>query len=338
MKNDVRRVLIESMIRRTLEDMKENPARGTRNLIELGMNYAKGRFRQRFFLIAQEMLENENSAYYPMIQDVVAHTDIDRLLTFGLDIGYNSCTVGAKTIRQIEKEQQFDIPWTLTLETDGWSAERLDEVVTQGEKLGIYTWQLFPGASVMQMLSVIATHENCAFILFMPPQTITRQFISEAGDIRNMMIAVEYAGETEAVCALLRQEKLLYSVYFAYRTEDIPRIAGGDLFDAADEFHPVFTAVFPKPECPEMLYALVLEIVGKIRQSQNYRTIPWDLLGDCRMVDGILSAGSCFAGFDKNGYLIKLYEKNKAPEYNLFRHTLADILKRAFPRRETAVR
>ena len=119
MKNDVRRVLIESMIRRTLDDMKENPGRGTRNLIDLGMNFAKGRFQQQFFHEAQEMLENESSAYYPMVQDIVTHVDNDRLLTFGMNIGDNSCTIGAKTIRQIEAEKRFDVPWALTLETNG---------------------------------------------------------------------------------------------------------------------------------------------------------------------------------------------------------------------------
>jgi len=221
----------------------------------------------------------------------------------------------------------------LTLETDGWSAERLDEVVTQGEKLGIYTWQIFPGDSVMQILSVIAAHENSAFILFMPPQTVTRQFISEAGELSNMMTAVGYGEDTESVCKQLRHERLLYSVYFAYRAEDIALIASGELFDAADEFHPAFTVVFPRPECPEMLYSRVHKIVSQIRHDQNYRTIPWDLLGDNCAVDGIISEHACMAGFDRNGCLIKPFEKKEAPEYNLFRNTLSDVLKRAFPRK-----
>ena len=336
MKNDVRRILSESMIRRTLDDMKENPARGTRNLIELGMNFAKGRFGQQFFRDAQEMQTNENSAYYPMAQDIVTHVDNDRLLTFGMNIGYNSCTVGAKTIRQTEAEQKFDIPWVLTLETEGWSAERLDEVVTQGEKLGIYTWQIFPGDSVIQILSVIAAHENSAFILFMPPQTVTRQFISEAGELSNMMTAVGYGEDTESVCKQLRHERLLYSVYFAYRAEDVGLIASGELFDAADEYYPAFTVVFPRPECPEMLYSRVHKIVSQIRHDQNYRTIPWDLLGDNCAVDGIISEHACTAGFDRNGCLIRPFEKKEAPEYNLFRNTLSDVLKRAFPRKAAA--
>ena len=336
LKNDARRVLIESMIRRTLDDMKENPGRGTRNLIELGINFAKGRFQKRFFRNAQEMLENENSAYYPMVQDIVNHVDNDCLLTFGMDIGYNSCTKGAKMIRQTEAEQRFDIPWTLTLETEGWSAGTLESVIMQGEKLGIYTWLLFPGETVLNILPVIAAHENSAFILFMPPQTVTRQFISEAGELSNMMTAVGYGEDTESVCKQLRQERLLYSVYFAYRAEDIALIASGELFDAADEYHPAFTVVFPRPECPEMLYSRVYKTVSQIRHDQNYRTIPWDLLGDNCAVDGIISEHACTAGFDRNGCLIRPFEKKEAPEYNLFRNTLSDILKRAFPRKAAA--
>lgn len=338
MKNDVKRILITSMVKRAISDMKDDPARSTRNLIDLGMNFAKGRFQQRFFSEAQEMLQNEKSAYYPMIQDIVTHVDNDRLLTFGMNVGYNSCTIGAKTIRQIEAEQRFDIPWALTLETDEWSSDHLDSIITQGEVLGIRTWQLFPGESLLRQLPVIASHENSAFILFMPPQSISRQFISEAGELSNIMITVGYGNETEGICELLRRENLLYSVYFAYRSEELPFIISGDLFDVTDEFHPAFTVVFPKNECPEMLYSRVYESIGQIRHSQNYRTIPWDLLGDNCMVDGIISNSACTAGFDKNGCLVKPFEKKESPKYNLFNHTLADILKLAFPRKATAVR
>lgn len=313
--------------------MKDDPARSTRNLIDLGMNCAKGRFQRRFFSEAQEMLQNENSAYYPMVQDIVTHVDNERLLTFGMNVGYNSCTIGAKTIRQIEAEQRFDIPWVLTLAPDGWSSEQLDSAVSQGEAIGIRTWQLFPGKSLFTVLSVITSHSDSAFILFLKPEAVTRQLISEAAELPNMMIAVQYSEETGEVCDRMRHEGLLYSVYFAYQTGDLPTILSGELFDASDEFHPVFTAVLPGPECPEMLYARVYEAVNKARHSQNYRTIPWDLLGDNCTVDGIISEHTCTAGFDRNGCLVRAFERITEPEYNLLKHTLTDILKLAFPRK-----
>ena len=55
-----------------------------------------------------------------------------------------------------------------------------------------------------------------------------------------------------------------------------------------------------------------------------------------QVLSGIISEHACMAGFDRNGCLIRPFEKKEAPEYNLFRNTLSDVLKRAFPRKAAA--
>ena len=58
------------------------------------------------------MLQNENSAYYQLVREVVSHADTDRLYTFGMNLGYNGCTVGAQRIRENEENLGCNIPWT----------------------------------------------------------------------------------------------------------------------------------------------------------------------------------------------------------------------------------
>ena len=99
LKKDMNRILVEGTIRRTLKSMKESPERTIRNLVDLGLNFSNGRFQTRFLKAAQEMLHNQKSAYYSLVKHVAASVDHDLLTTFGVNLGYNSCTLGAKRIR-----------------------------------------------------------------------------------------------------------------------------------------------------------------------------------------------------------------------------------------------
>ena len=110
MNHDLSRTLIETIVRKTIADIQEAPKRSTRNLVDLALNFADGRFQSQFFASAQAMLQNEDSAYYTLIPDVVASTDTDRLVTFGLNIGYNSCTLGARRIRELSSGSNITFP------------------------------------------------------------------------------------------------------------------------------------------------------------------------------------------------------------------------------------
>lgn len=99
MTNRMTRSLIEQLVRGKLKDLKESPERTTRNLVDMALLFSNGRFQKQFFEIAQEMLHNESSPYYQLIYQMVSNIDTERLLTFGMNVGYNSFTYGAKIIR-----------------------------------------------------------------------------------------------------------------------------------------------------------------------------------------------------------------------------------------------
>ena len=78
------------------------------------------------------MLQNEHSPYYGLIEDTVAHVDAERLFRFGMNVGYNGCTEGASTIREIEENERYNIPWTMFLHLD---AQQLSEHYGQYQSL-----------------------------------------------------------------------------------------------------------------------------------------------------------------------------------------------------------
>lgn len=119
MNHNFSRIVIETIVRKAITDIQDTPKRSTRNLVDMALNFAEGRFQNRFFQTAQTMLKDENSSYYKLVTDMIPNVDTDKIVMFGLNVGYNSCIVGAKKIRTLEKQDKFHIPWSITLVMSG---------------------------------------------------------------------------------------------------------------------------------------------------------------------------------------------------------------------------
>ena len=87
------RILIETFVRKALRDIQSAPERSIRNLVDMGLTFSKGRFQTRLFQSVQHMLTDEHSAYYPLVRNIVTNVEHERLLNFGMNVGYNSCTL-----------------------------------------------------------------------------------------------------------------------------------------------------------------------------------------------------------------------------------------------------
>ncbi|MGB4610151.1 MAG: hypothetical protein WBH77_05945, partial [Saccharofermentanales bacterium] len=87
MKNRMPRLLVETIVKKALKSIKHSPERGIRNLIDFALQLSDGRFQKDFFTVAQNMLQNENSAYYELIRDVITYVDTEKLYTFGINVG-----------------------------------------------------------------------------------------------------------------------------------------------------------------------------------------------------------------------------------------------------------
>ncbi|MDD7740058.1 MAG: hypothetical protein SOT28_10790 [Fusicatenibacter sp.] len=334
MNNALPRTVIETIVRKAITDIQDAPKRSTRNLIDMALTVAEGRFQSRFFQTAQTMLKNENSSYYKLIPDVAASVDTDKIVTFGLNLGYNSCTVGAKRIRDFEKREHFNIPWSITLAISGkdymGKEESYRSVLNQGKALGIYTWMIYALDGVDHILSLAAHEPECAFVIYCDPEEITEVMLDEAENINDIMFAVRQTDGVEEACRLLRSRHFLYSVFYTYHDSDLNSIISGEHLSNIEFLHPVFTAFLAEPDCTEKTQKAVYQYVTEMRKSQKYPTVLWDAVYDSRFVDSIISEDSCSAGFDTQGYLCTFQGQLQRLEYNIFRQPLETILKQAF--------
>ena len=115
---DINRIFIESVLNKALKEINKSPRRTARNLIDMGVNFSRGRLQKVFLSQVQEFLQNQNSAYYDLITDLTDHVDKHILSTFGMNVGYNGCTRGVKRIREVEDLENFSVPLSLSMSLD----------------------------------------------------------------------------------------------------------------------------------------------------------------------------------------------------------------------------
>ena len=143
-KRDLTRLLIESAVDRALRDMERDSHRTIRNLLDLALTFSKGSFERHFFTLCQQMLEDESSPYYQLLDRALRTCDRQTLKTFGINVGYEGCSKGARRIREVEAAGGFNVPWALTIQAgaQGLSRIYIQRMVTEGTDLGIHVYLL----------------------------------------------------------------------------------------------------------------------------------------------------------------------------------------------------
>lgn len=334
MEKNLSGMLVETVVKKALKDIKDNPERGIRNLVDRALQFSTGRFQQNFFAVAQAMLQNENSAYYGLVRDTVAYADMERLYTFCMNLGYNSCTAGVQRIRNNEEKMNCNIPWTISIQIDTQKFEERKEtyetLIQDGENLGIYTWMLFDMDDPQKVLHLARKYPDSAFCIFCEAKNMSASFLDEATDFLNVMLVVRYDENISDLCAAMRKLGLIYSVWYRYEQKDVEGIINGDLFSSSQQLSPIFTVLLPAVGCPKEIRHVVHLTARQARRNQLYPTIIWDFQGDNYQMDHIISGDACTVYFGKEGNLYDWDKKFENGYQNLFQRRLPDILKSSY--------
>ena len=329
-KTDFTRILIETTVRRTLDKIHESPERETRNLVDFGLNFTKGRFQKLFLETTQKMLRNEESAYYTLVKNTVSCVDEDRLVTFGINLGYDGCTKGANTIREIEAQRHFNIPWSLRLVINEKKLESDPSfylsVLKQGVMLGIHTYLLSMTGDPSKVIPLLKSQPNCAFILFLHGSQITDSFLTEFEPVHNVMISVYVDDQMPAACKALQDARFLYAVHECYTKKDREGILNGSWLEKVLPARPYFAFLIPHTSCSKEIQEEIYSYVISVRDSQKYPLIFMDVLHDSLLIDKVISDDVCMVGFDENGNMETTEGLCYTTEYNLYFHNLEDIL------------
>ncbi|MBR2719447.1 MAG: hypothetical protein IKK57_02960 [Clostridia bacterium] len=325
------RIIVETMVRQVLRHFQEDPERSCRKLVDMGCAVSTSRFQKGFFHALQQMQRNEQSAYYALARSVVQDVEHERLIRLGMNVGYNSCTAGAKKIRSIEAAEGFNIPWAMYLDLDtnifAEHAGQVDSLLSQGEELGVYTWFVRLNAWSHEIEALLAAHPDCAFVLFMEPGAVDEAVLDEAAPMEHVMFSIGAEEGADKLCAALRERRMPYALHKTYQDDDVPDILNDNFFYDTQELHGLFAVLVPHPSCSTDAQTAVCEHTRRRRSEQIFATIPWDMVQDVLTIDTIISDDSCSAGFRADGSFFRLTNGSAPGRWNGFTTPLKDILR-----------
>lgn len=152
-----------------------------------------------------------------------------------------------------------------------------------------------------------------------------------ASECRNIALVVPFDKDADVVCDLLRLSGILYGICFSYQESDLPALESGELLEEMQQLHPAVCIFKSKFLCQDTLRQRVYDWIVKTRMEQKFRTIPYDLYGDVKMVDSVISEHPIWVGFDEYGQLNTETGVDRTYGLNIFHNDLPEILKRAFP-------
>ena len=335
---DLDRTIIEATVERALSEIRADPERTLRRLVDMGQGFANGPFQRHFFEAAQHMLENESSAYYQLLKRIVTEVNHEKLKTFGMNLGYNGCTKGAKLIRSHEAKLGFNIPWALSFalakEDCSLTIEELTHAIHQGKELGIYVYFLFyQDDRLMDTQGLLAEHNDCAFILFSQPEFLTAAAIHSLEKQNNIMVSITAdLPETEPITRTLRAQHFLFSVHSFYTALDVKTCLNAAHMEKIPSYGPLFYFLIPAESCPKQDMLEMGPQVSTVRDAQRYPLLPVDMLHDMLHIDRIISEDACAVSFDSTGHARDCYGQRRHEKISLRNMSLSDILRISNPK------
>lgn len=222
----LKKAMIATAVTRGMKDLDEDPKRSVRRLCDLGRQFSKNRFHNLVFSVMQEVLHNEDSAYYDMVRSVLSNINHEAVREFGTNFGYMSWAYGAGRLRSRQDETGIQIPWTIMMRYDEdreLTIERMARIIEEGQSLGIYAYFIRQSGSASdsyEILELLERYKDCAFFWMRGNGRLTAAQIQMLKVCPNTVVSLPVEdGESLLTAALLRDQKIAFAMHALYRDE-----------------------------------------------------------------------------------------------------------------------
>ena len=335
--------IIEAAVDKGIRYIKEDGNRGVRNIVDLGAHFAKGRFQKNFFIFAQTVLNNENSAYYTFARNLVENVDDSIIKKFGINLGYNCLTYGTKEIRKNEKKYGYCMPWTIvfdfSLPAPTMFEDDVSKILISGEALGIYCAYFFAGHNALllkNLLSSLRRRQDGAYFIFADPAIVTDDIIDLAVDAGNVLIILSMdctRNLKETMCASIKllNKNCLFGIYSTYDDTNVEWIMSRAFTEQALKTRCAAAYLVQKKPLDGANEHRFLRFVHKIKADNPDPFFRVDFYRDLAYIDRIISDDDCFLSIDGDGNVTSSH-LDSAEHLNAKEHSLSEILKKAMPK------
>lgn len=328
-KLDLNRTILENTVQRALRDMERDSHRTARNAVDLALLFARGTFERRFLTLCRQVLEDETSPYYEVINRALTRCNRQSLVTFGLNVGLEGCSRGARQIRAVEEAQGFNVPWALEISAgrDGLGRVYVQRVVSEAAGLGVHVfflWDCRLEQGELEML--LRDNPTSAFVLMTTGSRGPDFDLARLAELPNLLTSVQGAEPLALeLCQGLAERRMLYGVHLPYG-QDLSALP--QQVDHAAVLEPLAVFLYPQ-DAGEEAKNQVAQAVASARTEHQFPFALMALPGDILAIDEIISHSPCRLAFLPDGQAVT--SQGPVPA-NIRTATLTEILQRHLPR------
>lgn len=302
--------IIEIAIDKGIRDIEDNPKRGIRNLVDLARHFANSPFQRDILELMQTMLKDLNSPYYAIVSPLIQNVDHENIKKFGINLAYNSWTYGSKKIRKYD----YIIPWALifNLKTEkryNLNNDHILDIIVQGKNLGIYTYMFFID-NIDSVLDILKQNPDCAFVLYVDPNTITEENLSKIEPYKNIFFSILFQSnmntkDFKAKIQLLLDNKFLFGLYSYYKDSNIDHILNNRWVNKIIDSKSPFGLLIEDKNCSKENASLIHDYISNSKLNQKHSAFLIDLYEDIAKIQTYVSmedGRACFDNFNENNY------------------------------------
>ena len=290
--------------------------------------------------------EKKDSNWYKLIMSFWNEIDDDERRTLFENFIVNSNILGGERRDKTREKEGCSVPWAILMDptsacnlhcTGCWAAdygnklnmtlEELDDIITQGEKMGIFMYIYSGGEPLVRKKDIIKLcelHPDCEFLAFTNATLIDEAFANEMLRVRNFVPAISVEGFEEqtdfrrgegtyqkAVKAMeiLKRKKLAFGISCCYTSKNIETIGSEAYFDKMIELGAKFAWFFTyipigKDAVAELMATpeqreFMFHQIRMFRETKPLFTM--DFWNDGQYVDGCIAGGKDYLHINANG-------------------------------------
>lgn len=343
----MKRALIRTAIKKGIQDIRTDPKRGMRNLVELGEMFASGRFQREFFGIALQQMRDEGSAYFRIVSQLVQQTNEEALTGFGINLGYNALSYGASAIRDIEATEGFNVPWCLSIDLGHGqhflSPEAMQRVIEEGKDLGIYCYIIYFDEAYPHQegfMQVLCAEKDCAFVLLCGCDVVKDGMCDMLEQARNVAVLLDIDTSSDEqlgkTVSRLREAGNLHGG-FGWASKLEAKDISAQILERAERLGLSIMA-FARIKTHRPLQADdVYERFAQLRMNLSIPVLPMDLYDDIAFADQAISSEACLAGVLGDGTLVlsNVERNTRTEQFNIHNLSLREALRCAMPKGTT---
>lgn len=306
---DIKKLVLESVVRHYIQEISEDPRRGIRKLVDLGQQNTKGGFRDNFLRFSHNLLRDEESPYYILVHNAVEKIDSNTLECVCINLGYNSWTKGAGLLRRTQQEKGITLPWNVTFHLDDGVEQRglrwCRTFMEAGQRQGIcsYSFLTAPGFQAWEELcGILWAFPDCGIFLFLPDGAVEWDAESLARLHNTVLLVDSTAQDWEKDLNDLCGNGCMCGLYRTYGSEeDAEEITSGRWLDQAAGYPTACAMAVAMPEASESLCAQVRDYIVQARGNPQAPTIPVDYYSDFTAISNVIVGTSAFLGIQADG-------------------------------------